>query len=1536
MRRLNFKLAGILLASLLVFGGVAYAVHGFQVKRNAVMLLREAKRAKDKKEFKTSMDFYSRYVQLVPGKQSAESLAELGFLQAEIGRIGQAYRSFDVSLRREPAQDKVRWRQVEIALQLRRFVDARQHVDFLLKTQPQDGQLLEWRGDSELGLKHYVTADGDYKQAIEAAPDRVDAYARRAWILHNHLKASPQALQILNDMVTANSDNSKAYWLRGVQRLAWLDGVRRGVFTPAAGDEANPAVPAKILTESQAVDELVEDARTALRLSPDDQDAIQFGLSALIADAGRRGGGDVKSAIDNARKQADEIRREARDLGARGIKLSPKNVALYAGLAEIELQNLDRDSAIQWMKMGLDAIPKQPMLLWNLANMLAESGRVAEAETYLEELKKTNYPQAQIGLLKARLLMGQEEMGQEEWAVAKNKLEEVRASLVNWPSLLKQADFWLGECYEKLGDHDLQRNAYRGALAIDPDWMPARIAMADSLEVSGRIDEAINEYLAVARLPNPPVAVLFKIPQLILFVNRRPNAAEPNWTIVNQILEQLEERVDPDLLQLILLKADVLLAQKQVLLAQEQVDRAQRLLEKKFESDPTAVEIWLVLVTLAERDKKWARALELLDEVRSKAGDSVTWRLAMARHEVNQHSRGASAAIHDQATPLDSFTPDEVRQLSIGLASLAFSIRDFEQAERLSRSAAEAEKTDLRPWQLLLEIAVEGNDASLLDEVLKKIKAIDGDSALSRYAEATQLVIQAAALDRQDEDRHKKFLDAKQLLEKAMLASPTSSRLPLLLAKIDDVEQNEPSAIANYQKAIGLGERSLNVVGRTGELLYRTGQFAEADKMICRLQEQQAQFSSELKTIAADIALHLEDSGRAIDFAKQVALGSKEPRELVWAGRILQSLEKYSEAEASFLRAIELDPSAEEPRIALIQYYSRRENTLKVDEAIAAAEQHIDPERVDFALAEVYASIGRLAQAEARYQAASEAAKDDRTITLRFADFLWRIGKSQEAIPLLKQLTERSASVSADVRVVSRRKLARALAARGHKEGFDEALKLLDENLKEKLPEPQAEKSKEIDLREKAFLLANRGEEFRREAIKILEHLLEKRGAKAVDELRDERFLLAQLYWLLKDRSSRDLAMLQMKSLVVTHSQQPEFLVKYIQYLLEVETPDVAEADVWLTRLRGIALVPPPDRAGVGIGKPDKDSLREEFNRRRERLEFEKIGMSASVRMAQKRYDDLLTMVDDYVEEAGLEAADSDVRVANAARLLETQAVLLNRPGNAETSEERSTFVAKFNERSGTFYDKNAQQRPKETLALAAFHARQGRSGKSLDLLEKEWRGARPTEIMAVTSTLITSGATSPDDSARAEKILRDALTVWDRPVVLLLGLADLQSWREVIPASEENQTYDDAKNQTYDDAENLYREVLEKELRNPVAMNNLALLLALRGGHDQEPLQLINQAIAFVGNDAALLDSRATIYLALNNPQKAGDDLLKSLQGRETALSLFHMAQVKHRLGQLEDARDSMAKAIEANLKMQDVHPLERPALKELQDQLQ
>jgi tetratricopeptide (TPR) repeat protein len=230
----------------------------------------------------------------------------------------------------------------------------------------------------------------------------------------------------------------------------------------------------------------------------------------------------------------------------------------------------------------------------------------------------------------------------------------------------------------------------------------------------------------------------------------------------------------------------------------------------------------------------------------------------------------------------------------------------------------------------------------------------------------------------------------------------------------------------------------------------------------------------------------------------------------------------------------------------------------------------------------------------------------------------------------------------------------------------------------------------------------------------------------------------------------------------------------------------------------------------------------------------------------------------------------------------------------------------------------NETRKPESQLELAAWLAQRDRLDESLKLCEGAEATAQPEAVAAVLAWVVRSTKATPAHLARAEKWL--VMTVGKpRPVPLvLLTLADLRDQQG-----------------KHDDALKLYQRVLEVDPANAIAANNVAMLLALQG-RAPEALTIMNRLIERVGPVPAMLDTRAVVYMALDQAEPAVKDLEEVVTAGPTAARYYHLAQAQFRLNNKGASALAFQKARTLGLTPDRLHPLERPALKELQTRLE
>jgi tetratricopeptide (TPR) repeat protein len=225
---------------------------------------------------------------------------------------------------------------------------------------------------------------------------------------------------------------------------------------------------------------------------------------------------------------------------------------------------------------------------------------------------------------------------------------------------------------------------------------------------------------------------------------------------------------------------------------------------------------------------------------------------------------------------------------------------------------------------------------------------------------------------------------------------------------------------------------------------------------------------------------------------------------------------------------------------------------------------------------------------------------------------------------------------------------------------------------------------------------------------------------------------------------------------------------------------------------------------------------------------------------------------------------------------------------------------------------------PERLLQGAALQGRLGDLSQAFDTCQEAGKSCPPEAVAAAGIAILRASQPggkggAPADvwraqAGRVEGWLNEGIKAQPARAVLRLQLADMM---DLVGRGGE--------------AEALYRQVLQQDDKNPVALNNLAWLLSRQDGKQQESLQLINRAIELYGPQADLLDTRALVYLALGQGPPAVADLRRAVADAPSPSTYFHLVRA-HQL--TRDTRSALAvlnQASAAGLTVDQLHPTER-----------
>lgn len=500
-RELNVKFALILgaLSALSLFA--LNARHGREMRKHVGALLSQARLADQSGDVARAKDYYSRYSWLAP--QDSNALAEFGLLmertRPECSSARPVFNRFEDVLRIDPTREDIRRQQVRIALEAGRAPDSLAHAKILLQAHPADGELhlLAARSHEELG--QYPEAAAEYAAAIELAPQLIEAFDRLAWLQRKHLEQPGEADATLQALIRHNAEHAEA----------WL------VVVPHAQQKHDDAVAREAL-------------QRAMELAPADPLVLQAlaTLSHSQAAAARDAGRSARER--RIVQQALQRLNQHRDVIAASPLLQRQTLLLKAHFEP-------SDETLTELEQALRNSPRDRVLMLLMADIALSRGDTARARTALAGLPRTAASDALELFLRSHELMRAE-----NWSPAVAQLDQTRQTVSNWAALLERTDLALATCHERLGAIELEIAALRRILKYRPECLPVRFQLAQRLEASGHVAEAMGEYraLKVDRRARVRLARLLMDHNLSL-----PDLAR-DWTEVDDLLSGAH-RVEP-------------------------------------------------------------------------------------------------------------------------------------------------------------------------------------------------------------------------------------------------------------------------------------------------------------------------------------------------------------------------------------------------------------------------------------------------------------------------------------------------------------------------------------------------------------------------------------------------------------------------------------------------------------------------------------------------------------------------------------------------------------------------------------------------------------------------------------------------------------------------------------------------------------------------------------------------------------------------------------------------------------------------------
>ena len=1511
-RRINLKVALATIVMAGAFGAGVYFLHDWQVSRTAKELKRLAAVQEEQSEWIKAATYLERYVRLRPDDNPTYGQLALTYTRgAKFGyekkrAAALHYRALGKS--DDEQERELRASLAELLLELQQFAEAETQARLLIqptgdsKADPSDPRA--WRAlalslayqlfDGSLAsanfqelkilstcekARHLNPADADIAVALATIyrqwVDVVVAENAALTSVDRQARADATMDQLVND----NPQDGKVLLARYFYRL------RHG------------------LPEAQS------DLEAAIRVAPDNAEVL-LAAGAQALDDGQRL--KQEPATAEASKLALE---KARSYFQKLVALptDEQNPAAHLGLGEARLLLGQRDEAIAAWRDGLKHFQAPAVkigLYVRIADVLLESDDFDQAQ---DSVDKIDEYAKQLGVSVKR-----------EYKLAVSRDQELRKAILNFRRgelaaavpLLRtvivrqpqgdtrvettvRAWLLLANIQYRLGDWVEAAAAFDQAASLQPSMQQPRLVAAQAYLFAGRPSlaaERAEEALALGSNVEAWLVLASAQFQLQLF---QP-AASRRWSRFEQALATLEaakaQLSEAQPWRIDFLRVDHVMAQaRQSDKQAEGVAEAARLLseaEKAFAKEPA---FWLQLCVAYQNLGLAADADRALAQCQSTGAKPVAVAATAARLATMRSDYAGARKILEDAS--SSVSVSERYVLQNELLRVAFAAKDIATARNILTEQHRRQPKDLTLIRRLAELELEqGQHAAA--EAWERVAATEGGlpgQTLARYLRAARLFGTAGT---QEEPLKR----AMHELEQVVLARPNWAEAAALKGMTAHRLGRLEEAAKDLERAVELGDRRLPVYEQLIGLLDRLNRSSDVERYLARL-EAELPKTQRLAELASMQELRRENPAQAVDIARKGV--EKRPTDVlahVWLGRMCLIAGELAEAERSFETAVKLAPEDARAWSAMLSLCARTSDQAQLQSVLErlAANTKLEAAQREFLLAQAYELLGDRESATRQYRAAASQSPENLAVLLRAAQFHLKSDVAQAERVLRQAMALDGKSLAA------RRMLAIALAAQGDQK-LEEAQQLLSATQDN---DPATNDAAAVeDQRLRALLLAQQGGTLHlQRAVQIFESIVADTSSPAPSD----RQLLAQFYerqaQLIEDpeqvAARLQAAEAQLKLAAEDRQAPPASTAAMIQFLVRHDRK--SETKEWLDKLEATAnksRQPAADLLALVIQMQLQTGALERSDSWLAKLaeaepqNLRPVALQAQVAAARDPKADVEAIVE----------AKATAAVAAAATVAE-QTKLQQGIGQLYSSLHQHAAAERW-------YRQLVAARPDQFPLLVTALARQSRLSDAIALCEEAAKSdptSRPALVMVAALSEATPGE---QDYKQAEPLLAAALARHDKDVNLLYATTLIRI----------------AQNR-FAEAADLYRRILAINPKYVPALNNLAMLLAEQPADRAEALELIDRAIAVVGQNAGLLDTKGAILTYSSRSSEAVPLLIAATRSASAdPRHHFHLAVAYRDQGDLERAKVQLQTALARQLESQVLMPTDQRLLTEL-----
>ena len=233
----------------------------------------------------------------------------------------------------------------------------------------------------------------------------------------------------------------------------------------------------------------------------------------------------------------------------RGVKAAPKDFRMYEILAEVDrAMQKPEEAGLKSLQMGVDA-DGPPTLWWKLGILQIVQGKFDEAKVTAKGLRSKAFPtlRSEFSATARSRCPSMPTCWKHSSASPGSLAGCDQTDWSNWrgiegrPCLARAAFYSQGKTYEQLADFERALKAYRQAVDADPMWMPAREAVAATLQSLGRSSEALEVRRNLAKSQDASLATRVALIRESIAEISQLSADKRDWSDVDESAESARQ-----------------------------------------------------------------------------------------------------------------------------------------------------------------------------------------------------------------------------------------------------------------------------------------------------------------------------------------------------------------------------------------------------------------------------------------------------------------------------------------------------------------------------------------------------------------------------------------------------------------------------------------------------------------------------------------------------------------------------------------------------------------------------------------------------------------------------------------------------------------------------------------------------------------------------------------------------------------------------------------------------------------------------------